>query len=711
MDITGTDGKDTLTGTAEFDELLYGLGGSDLIDGGGGPYGDTLYGGGGQDTLIGSDQLFGGSGADVLIATAADTLFIMTLTDLIEDEVVVFSVGEGHEVQLDGSVGFLTTDAMATLYEIADAVVFLDGPIYGSENADIIDFSRFAYVEPADKIYLGGGRDHFVGHDGLGSPYDSGKDVVDGGAGADTMEGGDGDDTYTLNTVDDVVIEQENEGRDTIIVSFSDIDLSLYSNVEFIDASATAKDLLVTGTGADEVVYAGKGDDLLYGGDGIDQLHGGNGNNVLDGGKGQDYLYGGRGVDTFYMDHNDDLIADNGGGAIVIVKLSKVDLDDFEINGPLEVKFTGSADNSLKGSVKGDTEVYGGAGNDSLNSAQAFLYGGDGNDSLTAEYGSAYGGAGNDTLLADTQRGGTGDDTYIYVRDSRDDSPPIDIAEKANEGTDTLIVKSQHDPVTLPANIEIMVAGDNKSAQMIGNSAANTLIGNSYDNTLDGAGGADTLIGGGGNDLFVVDNVGDVIKLEQGQGASITSTLASYKLIKGAQNGTIDRDTGGTLTGNELDNILTGDEGDDSLTGGTGNDLLEGQSGVDTLKGDSGSDILYSDGGADQLYGGADQDAFVFNTTVSSTGNAPMVRDYKDADDLIVLDRSGGKFNALYTGALYAEEFYVGSSATKSTHRILYNPSNGGVYYDADGAGGTSAQLIFVMSPKVTLSYDDFLVI
>ncbi len=71
-DVCGTDGNDTLVGTAA-GEVICGLGGDDYIDGGAGGF-DSLWGGAGNDTLVespGFDSLYGGAGDDTLDSAGA----------------------------------------------------------------------------------------------------------------------------------------------------------------------------------------------------------------------------------------------------------------------------------------------------------------------------------------------------------------------------------------------------------------------------------------------------------------------------------------------------------------------------------------------------------------------------------------------------------------------------------------------------------------
>src|SRR5205085_1550491 len=133
-----------------------------------------------------------------------------------------------------------------------------------------------------------------------------------------------------------------------------------------------------------------------------------------------------------------------------------------------------------------------------------------------------------------------------------------------------------------------------KSIKGTGNELANMLIGNSGANALDGGAGADTMSGGAGNDTYIVDNVGDVVTENVGEGTDTVKSAVTFTLSDNVENlmltGTDAIDGTGNalnniLTGNSAANVLAGEAGSDTYIVGDGDTVVENANeGTDTVK-------------------------------------------------------------------------------------------------------------------------------
>ncbi|TDI15043.1 calcium-binding protein, partial [Acinetobacter baumannii] len=91
-----------------------------------------------------------------------------------------------------------------------------------------------------------------------------------------------------------------------------------------------------------------------------------------------------------------------------------------------------------------------------------------------------------------------------------------------------------------------------------GNSAINTLTGGAGDDYLNGGGGADKLLGGTGNDSYVIDNTGDIVTENTGEGIDTVLSSITYTLGNNLENLTLTGSTAINGTGNALNNVIVG---------------------------------------------------------------------------------------------------------------------------------------------------------
>ena len=253
INVNGGNGDDSILGSNDFADNLFGDDGRDTLDGQGGD--DTLDGEDGADLITGStgnDSIDGGDGADTIDAgTGNDTVNAGNGADGVV-------LGDGNDVA-GGANGDDTISGGLG-----------DDSINGDGGTDVIngDAGNDSILggEKNDTIDGGDGNDTISGQ--------AGGDLIDGGAGTDSLLGNGGNDRLRGGDDDDFV--NGGTGNDTLegglgndkLLGGANNDL-IYDDFESGNASFTGNDTLL-GQGGDDTMLALGGADYLDGGAGND---------------------------------------------------------------------------------------------------------------------------------------------------------------------------------------------------------------------------------------------------------------------------------------------------------------------------------------------------------------------------------------------------------------------------------------------------------
>ena len=338
-----------------------------------------------------------------------------------------------------------------------------------------------------------------------------------------------------------------------------------FSNGDFsLGRSLVLSPLSELVTAADDVLWGGDGADYVDAGAGNDSLMGLGGNDTLIGGVGNDTLEGGWG--------NDSLVG--GAGNDVIVAIFDADT------------------------------VIGGLGDDRIGGISTTTYrydAGDGNDTIQ--------GGGKLILGA-----GLDPQDVIFTKVDVESRQSLKIEFQSKGGSVVLVDPLVYSPYqvvfqsgeiwnqTYLVNAFTGILGTSGADALMGTSGADRIRGQQGNDTLtglagadelDGGSGADSMIGGADNDTYWVDNVGDVVVENVGEGVKdMVKTYIDYALPANVEDGTLLGTAHLSLTGNALSNVLTGNGGNNIINGGAGQDTLIGGAGDDTYVVDVVGDVV-----------------------------------------------------------------------------------------------------------------------
>ncbi|WP_448267741.1 beta strand repeat-containing protein [Nostoc sp. DSM 114159] len=744
--IDGKSGNDLLRGGAGNNTLIGGAG-NDTLDAEYSTGDNTLNGGTGNDTFSaigssGNNLLFGGDGNDSVDFSGQDNLYFYsddfhstgnnTLYGGAGDDTLNAGGSTGDNL-LSGGDGNDSLDIFGLYFSISDmgGESSYDSRPTGNNtlNGGVGDDILRASGSRGDNLLSGGDGNDYL--DVSGSTYSYRYSTESRSTGNNTLNGGSGNDTLTASGSKGDNLLSGGDGNDSL-----DLSGAFENDFQYKDSRSTGNNTLNGGAGDDTLRAGGStGDNLLSGGDGNDYLdisgeysyrsaydffdsrsignntlNGGSGNDTLgaSGSTGDNLLDGGTGDDLLFADYK---IAT---GAIATTFNATTNIGSITA-GTSRVNYKSIERLNISGTAFDDS-IAGNSGNDTLsggNGGKDTIDGGKGDDLLRVDYTNATGAIAT-TFNATTNIG------------------------SITAGTSQVNYK----------NIERL--------NILGTAFDDNIVGNSGNDTLStGSGGKDTIDGGKGNDLLSVDytSVTEGITSTFNAATNIGSITegtnrVSYKNIEQLNiSGTaLDDNIVGT-SGN--DTLSTGSGGKDTIDGGKGNDLLSvdytsvtegitstfnaatnigsitaGTSRVnysnieqlnisgtaynDNIVGSSGNDTLSGGGiGNDTLYGGDGTDTFVF---FSYNQGVNSLYDFNATNEVIQVSAYGFS-GGLSKGSLLASEFTIGTSATTSEQRFIYNSATGKLFFDQDGSGSGFTQVQFAqLSAGLSLTNNNFVV-
>ncbi|MBD2409743.1 hypothetical protein FACHB389_09970 [Nostoc calcicola FACHB-389] len=646
---------------------------------------DNIVGNSGNDTLSpgygGKDTIDGGLGDDVLSVNYGNATGGITWT-----------------FNTNTNVGEINAGANRVTYK----------------NIERFNISGTNYDE---KIVGKSGNDTLSGASGNDTIIGgAGNDIIIGGGGNDTLTGGLGNDTFVYDILNDYL----GSGTD-IITDFGSVGkgsnpsagaIASLDTLQFKGSSTfSAQNLQLTQNGNNlEITFEGVGSTKVI-------------------------------LQNTLLENLDNLSATSSRPAIGNILFDgqtsiSDSFDVFDANSTQTslfnkntVTFLNDLDNNIIGFDNSNDVINGQGGDDIIDgkSGNDLLRGGAGNDFLL-------GGVGNDTLLGptgnDTLDGGSGDDslnasasTGDNLLDGGDGNDSLDIYGSYEtdpySDSDSDSRSLGNNTLNGGAGNDSLYAGGSKGNNLLSGGDGNDRLDISGEDAYDGyndyknsrSEGNNTLEGGAGDDLLKAEgSTGDNL-LSGGDGNDQLDISGDYSYYndydyndsRSKGNNTLEGGAGNDylfVSGSTGDNLLFGDDGNDYIFayGASGNNTLYGGNGNDTLGGN----------GNDSLYGGDGTDTFAFG---SYNQGVVTISDFNAANELIEVSTYGFG-GGLSKPSLLASQFTIGTSATTSTQRFIYDNTTGALFFDQDGNASAFTQVKFAqLSAGVILNENNFVVV
>jgi Ca2+-binding RTX toxin-like protein len=578
VQLFGSTGSDTITGTSRDDDIATSSGstnGIDEIDAGAGDdkiqmSGNSFAAGTTVDGGFGFDEVTSNGLNDDLRAVAFSNVERLTIQ-------VGTAILTGSQIGSSGFTQLFTQANTTATLRVLDSDVDLSG-LSGFGDWGTNDAISIEGTSVSSNLLVGSSRNDTI------TGVSISLDTMTGGGGADTLNGGRGADNFRYFAGSEVVAGEEVHGDlgadalslfNTGAIDFSVATLDGVETLDFVSGNSTAtfRSNQLIGTALDTVSGSGGVDGLIVTTiaqsadlsnmtfsawtDGVDTitilgsaladtLTGSARNDTLDGGASADQMGGGGGNDTYIVDASSDSITEGVGQGVDQVRSSS----SFTLDMAQEVEalaLTGGA--AINGTGNGLANTI--TGNDAANSLKGLN--------------------GNDTI-----DGAGGIDTADYS----DKTQGVEIILNGAAAAAVKVNGANEDSIR---NVENIVGGS-ASDRLIGDTNANSFVGGGGNDTFNGAGGSDTLDGGAGVDTAEYHSFQRVeveVTLNGAIAAIVKVDGIAEDAIEGIEN-IITAAGNDRLIGDSNDNNFSSGGGDDFLRGGLGHDTLNGSTGADT---------------------------------------------------------------------------------------------------------------------------------